>query len=69
MKMARMSPAGVQLSFESIPDRDYEIQWTPKLGAPWRTVTNVPARGSRIEVLVKHPDPSSPSGFFRVRVK
>ena len=69
MRMVRMSLAGITLSFESIPDRNYEIQWTPKLGTPWRAVTNIPSRGSRTETLVKHPDPSSPSGFFRVRVK
>ena len=69
MNMVRMSLAGVKLVFESIPDREYEVQWTSRLGTPWQTVTNVPSHSSQTAVVVKHPDPSSPSGFFRVRVK
>jgi hypothetical protein len=69
MGMVRMSYKGFTLAFDSLPDRDYEIQWTAKLGAPWLTVTNVNAYGERTHAVVRHPDPTSPSGFFRVRLK
>ena len=66
---AGMSLAGVTLAFDSLPDREYEIQWTPRLGQSWRTITNVWSQGERTSLVVPHPDPASPSGFFRIRVK
>ena len=65
-EMIRMSLAGVTLAFDSLPDREYEIQWTPRLGAPWQTVTRVFSGGTRTTVVVPHPDRASPSGFFRI---
>ena len=64
----RMSLAGVTLAFASLPERDYEIQWVRRLGDVWQTVTNVLADGGRTTVVVPHPDRSSPSGFFRIRM-
>ena len=68
-EMIRMSLAGITLAFDSLPDRDYEIQWTTRLGADWQTVTNVPSQGERTRIIVVHPDPTSPTGFFRIRLK
>jgi hypothetical protein len=68
-EMIRMSLAGVTLAFDSLPDREYEIQWTPRLGQSWRTITNVWSQGERTSLVVPHPDPAAPSGFFRIRVK
>ena len=68
-EMIRMSLAGVSLAFDSLPEREYEIQWTPRLGQSWRTVTNIWSQGERTSLVVPHPDPASPSGFFRIRVK
>ena len=65
----RMSLAGVTLIFGSLPERDYEIQWVRRLGEVWKTVATVPSQGERTTVVVPHPDRSSPSGFFRIRLK
>ncbi|MGI6496618.1 MAG: SdrD B-like domain-containing protein [Kiritimatiellia bacterium] len=66
-EMVRMSLAGVTLRFESLPEREYAIQWTRRLGDPWQTVANnVPSQGYRTTVVVPHPDRTSPTGFFRV---
>jgi len=32
-------------------------------------VTNVVALSERTLLVVRHPDPASPSGFFRIRLK
>lgn len=65
--MISMSLAGVTLSFESLPEREYAIQWTPRLGAPWQTVKYVFAEDTRTTVVVRHPEiRTSPSGFFRI---
>lgn len=65
----RMSLAGVTLTFGSLPERDYEIQWVRRLGGVWKTVATVPSQGERTTVVVPHPDRASPSGFFRIRLK
>ena len=67
--MVRMSLAGVTLAFNSLPEREYEIQWVRRLGDVWQTVTNVLADGERTTVVVPHPDRASPSGFFRIRIR
>ncbi|MGI6496623.1 MAG: choice-of-anchor A family protein [Kiritimatiellia bacterium] len=64
--LIRMTLAGVTLRFNSLPEREYAIQWTPRLGAPWQTVATVFAEGTRTTVVVPHPDRTSPSGFFRI---
>jgi hypothetical protein len=68
-EMVRMSLAGVTLAFPSLPEREYEIQWVRRLGDVWQTVANVLADGERTTVVVPHPDRTSPSGFFRIRLK
>jgi len=68
-EMVRMSLAGVTLAFNSLPEREYEIQWVRRLGDVWQTVANVLADGERTTVVVPHPDRTSPSGFFRIRLK
>jgi uncharacterized repeat protein (TIGR01451 family) len=68
-EMVRMSLAGVTLAFPSLPEREYEIQWVRRLGDVWQTVTNVLAEGERTTIVVPHPDRTSPSGFFRIRLK
>ena len=68
-EMIRMTLAGITLAFDSLPEREYEIQWVPRLGQTWRTVTNVVALSERTLLVVRHPDPASPSGFFRIRLK
>ncbi|MGI6496519.1 MAG: choice-of-anchor A family protein [Kiritimatiellia bacterium] len=65
-EMIRMSLAEVTLSFESLPEREYAIQWTPRLGDPWQTVATVFSEGRHTTVVVPHPDRTSPSGFFRI---
>jgi hypothetical protein len=67
--MTSASLAGIALTFDSLPDRDYEIQWVAALGDAWQTVTNTTAAGSQTAVEVSHPDPAGPSGFFRVQLK
>ena len=64
--MISMSLAGVTLSFESLPEREYAILWTPRLGAPWQTVKYVFTDDTRTAVVVPYPDRSAPSGFFRI---
>ena len=67
--MTRASLAGITLSFDSLFDRDYEIQWTGELGGIWATVTNLTAAGEQTSIEVEYPDPSNPIGFFRVLAK
>jgi len=69
VEMTHMSLAGMMLSFNSLPDREYEIQWTEHLGTLWQTVTNVPSQGEQTSVVVKHPAPQAPSGFFKIILK
>jgi len=65
--MVKMSPMGLSIQFSTIPDRDYDIQWTPKLGGEWVTaVTNLHALSSSTNVFVFFPDPTASSGFFRI---
>ena len=68
-EMIRMAPAGITLAFGCLPEHEYEIEWTPRLGMDWVVVTNVVALGERTVLVVEPPDPASPSGFFRVRLK
>jgi hypothetical protein len=67
--MLRMSPVGVTLQFNSLPDRQYEVQWTRQLGDAWQTVTNLAAATSRSSIFVFFPDPEAPTGFFRIVLK
>ena len=64
-----MSLNGITLSFNSLPGRDYEIQWTPRLGAAWQKVTAVTADADRTSVFVTYPEPLASSGFFRILLK
>ena len=64
-----MSQDGITLSFNSLPNRDYEIQWTPRLGAAWQKVTAVTADTDRTSVFVTYPEPLTSSGFFRILLK
>jgi hypothetical protein len=68
-KMVSLSLTGVTLSFDSLPEREYEIQWVARLGDVWQTVATVTADSDRTRAFVTYPDPKAPSGFFRVRVK
>jgi len=68
-EMTRASLTGVTLSFDSLPDREYEIQWAEQLGSLWQTVTNVPSQGEQTSVGVIYPEPEAPSGFFKIILK
>ena len=59
----------ITLSFSSLPDHDYEIQWVELLGDTWQPVDTVTASGNETTVVVPHPDPEDSSGFFRVELK
>ena len=64
--MLQMSPVGVKLQFNTIPDRQYDIQWVGQLGGTWQTVTNLTAVQSQSSIFVFFPDPTAPAGFFRI---
>lgn len=65
--MVQMSAMGLNIQFTTIPDRHYDIQWTPKLGADWITaITNLYALGSSTNVFVFYPDRTASSGFVRI---
>ncbi len=66
-EMTSASLTAITLTFDSLPGRDYEIQWLEELGGTWQTVTNVTAGGEQTSVVVSYPDTASPSGFFRVQ--
>jgi hypothetical protein len=68
-KMVSLSLTGVTLSFDSLPEREYEIQWVARLGDVWQKAATVLADSDHTSVFVAYPDPKAPSGFFRVRVK
>ncbi len=66
--MTSASLAGITLAFDSMADRDYEIQWVAELGDAWQAVTNVTAAGSHTSLVVDVPDGGA-AGFFRVELK
>ncbi len=68
-ELIRMSPSGTTLSFNSLPGRQYEIQWIDRMGAAWQPVTTVLADNDRTSVFVSCPEPKATAGFFRVRLK
>jgi hypothetical protein len=68
-EMTHASLAGIELSFDSQPEGEYEIQWTAELGGSWATVETISATASKTSVVVDHPDPDGASGFFRIRRK
>lgn len=68
-EMIHMSATGATLSFNSLPAREYAVQWVERLGAPWQTVTQVVAVATATRVFVAYPDPKASSGFFRVLLK
>jgi hypothetical protein len=64
--MLQMSPVGVTMAFNTIPGRWYTVQWTSQLGGTWQNQTNFTAATSYSSVFVFFPDPTAPSGFFRI---
>jgi hypothetical protein len=67
--MTSASLAGITLTFDSVADRDYEIQWVAELGDTWQTVTNTTAAGSQTSLVVEIPEDGDAAGFFRVELK
>jgi hypothetical protein len=68
-EMISMTLTGVTLSFDSLPGRDYEVQWTERLNSGFSPLTNVTAVSGRTTVFVAHPKPNAASGFFRIRAQ
>ena len=68
-EMASLSRTSLALSFDSLPQREYEIQWTPAIGSPWQAVKTLVAEGNHTRVVVDYPNPEDPTGFFRVQQK
>ncbi len=68
-EMVSATLAGITLSFDSLPEREYEIQWTGELGGTWQTVETVTANGEQTRVVVAYPNADDPSGFFRVQAR
>lgn len=69
-EMVSMSPAGAELSFDSIPGREYDIQWSAGLGGSWDTVdTATASEGDATTVVVPYPDGEEGKGFFRIQQK
>ncbi len=66
-EMTSASLTGITLSFDSQPDRVYDIEWTAELGGTWQTVTNVTAVAEQTAVVVDYPGDSN--GFFRVQLR
>ncbi len=69
MDYISMTREGILLSFATMPQRTYDIEWTPTLGGTWRVITSVTALENKTTLLVRNPDPDSPSGFFRVKLR
>jgi len=57
---------GVTLAFNTTPGQQYTVQWTPQLGGTWQSQTNFTAAYSHSSVFVFFPNPTAPSGFFRI---
>jgi hypothetical protein len=68
-EMTSASLTGITLSFDSLPQHDYNIQWVPSLGSPWQTVETVTASGAKSSVVVPYPGSTNSTGFFRVQLK
>lgn len=69
--MLTMAPEGMTLRFNSIRERKYDIQWTPRLDVAFVTVvSNVEANAASTYTDVFVPrDPQAPSGFYRIIMK
>jgi hypothetical protein len=67
--MTSATQTGITLTFDSLPGREYDIQWLENLGDTWVTVDTVRASDELTRVAVAYPDPESPCGFFRVQLK
>ena len=65
-EMISMTNSGVVLSFTSLPERSYTVQWSARLGTFWQPVVTIKAIDTKTTVVVQPPDKSSPTGFFRV---
>ena len=68
-EMTSLSRTSVALSFDSLSEREYEIQWIAELGGTWQTLYTITAIGNRTGLVVEYPNPEDPSGFFRVQLK
>ena len=68
-EMVSLSLTSLTLSFNSLQDREYGIQWVAELGGTWQTVDAVTAAGNHTSIVVDYPNPEDPSGFFRVQLK
>lgn len=68
-KMTSAKLENVVLSFDSLPQRTYDIQWCTSLGEVWQTVTNVTAESSQTSVVVPYSGESNDAGFFRIQLK
>ena len=57
------APDEFALYFQTIPGTIYELQNTPALGSPWKSVATVTATTAQKRVLVNKP---ATKGFYRV---
>lgn len=70
LRKADCSSVGVALQFDTEPDREHEIQWSPRPGGMWQSVTNMTAVASITSVFVPFGGSvSSAAGFFRAVLK
>ena len=68
-KMFSATISGITLSFGSLPQREYDIQWCAKLGGEWQTVASVTATADETLVVVPTPEGAHASAFFRIQAK
>ncbi|MCF7847629.1 MAG: fibronectin type III domain-containing protein [Kiritimatiellales bacterium] len=67
-EMTSASLAGITLTFDSLPEREYNIQWLEQLGGSWQTVDTVTAsERDTTTVVVPYPAGNDAVGFFRIQ--
>jgi hypothetical protein len=68
-KMTSATLVGLTITFDSLPDRSYDVQWVAALGDEWQTVAAVTATDAQTSVVVEYPDGGEATGFYRVEIQ
>ena len=69
---AEISPStgkGIGLRFNSLPEHEYEVQWTAGLNGEWQAVTNVTGTGELTALTLPESGTNAAGGFYRIQLR
>ena len=66
--LSRPSPGQLQINFDSVPGKSYQLQQSDALGAWQDAGTIFPAHAANPQTIRQFAKPADPEKFFRVRV-